>query len=145
MTRVAQDRYLLWIFGNAAPTLGSQEVSQRRSRSSSKSQSRSRSRRSSDDAESYPPEGHIECTSTSSSEALTALSVFFATAAGEHISSSDTDDEHMENELTSRSAAEATSSSSEIEPLVDTDTMPGANQRRKASTAQRGYQKRRQT
>ena len=69
----------------------------------------------------------------------------FATAAGEQISSSDTDDEHMENELTSRSAAEATASSSEIEPLVDTDAMPGANHRRKASTAQRGYQKRRRT
>ena len=88
MTRVAQDRDLLWIFGNAAPTLGSQEVSQSRSRSISKSQS------SSDDAESSPPEGHIECTSTSSSEALTAVSVF-ATVVGEQISSSDTDDEHM--------------------------------------------------
>ena len=90
LTRAAQDRDLLWIFGNAAPTLGSQEVSQSRSRSRSRSQS------SSDDAESSPPEGHIECTSTSSSEALTALHVFFATAAGEQISSSDTDDEHME-------------------------------------------------
>ena len=89
MTRAAQDRDLLWIFGNAAPTLGSQEVSQSRSRSRSRSQS------SSDDAESSPPEGHIECTSTSSSEALTALLVC-ATVAGEQISSSDTDVEHME-------------------------------------------------
>ena len=81
----------MWIFGNAAPTLGSQEVSQSRSRS----RSRSRSQSSSDDVESSPPEGHIECTSTSSSEALTALRVF-ATVVGEQISSSDTDDEHME-------------------------------------------------
>ena len=92
LTRAAQDRDLLWIFGNAAPTLGSQEVSQSRSRS----RSRSRSQSSSDDAESSPPEGHIECTSTSSSEALTALPVVVATAAGEQISSSDTYDEHME-------------------------------------------------
>jgi len=89
LTRAAQDRDLLWIFGNAAPTLGSQEVSQSRSRSTSRSQI------SRDDAESSPPEGHIECTSTSSSEALTTLSVF-ATAAGEQMSSSDTDNEHME-------------------------------------------------
>ena len=77
---------------------------------------------------------------TSSSEALTALSCFATVAGaalpspGKQTSSSDAEDEHLKSELTSRSVAEATSSSSEIEPLVDTDTMPGANQKRKAST-----------